>query len=47
VPQEYASLVKRGMEVLVSPVGGDKSFTGRVDYIFPEADRQARTIYYG
>jgi len=44
VPQEYANLVKRGMEVLVSPVGGDKSFIGRVDYIFPEADRQARTI---
>ena len=44
VPQEYASLVKRGMEVLVSPVGSDKSFIGKVDYIFPEADRQARTI---
>jgi Cu(I)/Ag(I) efflux system membrane fusion protein len=44
VPQEYANLVKRGMEVLVSPVGSDKSFIGKVDYIFQEADRQARTI---
>ncbi|SNZ10866.1 efflux RND transporter periplasmic adaptor subunit [Hydrogenobacter hydrogenophilus] len=44
VPQEYSSLVKRGTQVLISPVGSEESFTGRVDYIFPEADRQARTI---
>lgn len=44
VPQEYASSVRRGMQALVSPVGSSESFTGKVDYIFPEADRQARTI---
>ncbi|MEJ5338464.1 MAG: efflux RND transporter periplasmic adaptor subunit [Aquificaceae bacterium] len=43
VPQEYAGSVKRGMKVLVSPVGGE-SVSGRVDYIFPEANRDARTV---
>lgn len=44
VPQEDAPIIRKGMQVLVSPVGSQESFVGSVDYIFPEADRQARTI---
>ncbi len=44
IPQEYLSFIKRGIQVLVSPVGSEESFTGKVEYIFPEADRQARTV---
>ncbi len=43
VPQEYARSVRKGMRVMVKPVGGEEVF-GKVDYIFPEADREARTI---
>jgi len=44
VPLEYAEQVKRGMSVVINPVGSTQSIRGRVDYIFPEADRKARTI---
>ncbi len=44
VPQEYAVSVKKGMKVMLSPVGSHESMYGKVEYIFPEADREARTI---
>lgn len=44
VPQEYAGIIKKGTQVLVSPVGQEESYEGIVDYIFPEADKMARTI---
>ncbi len=44
VPQVYAGSVRKGMRVLVSPVGQEESYEGIVDYIFPEADKMARTI---
>ncbi len=44
VPQEYAGVLRKGMEVIVSPVGEEDSLIGRVDYVFPEADRMSRTV---
>ncbi len=44
VPQQYAGSVKRGMRVMLSPVGSNETFYGRVEYIFPEADKEARTL---
>ncbi|WP_340695666.1 efflux RND transporter periplasmic adaptor subunit [Hydrogenobacter thermophilus] len=44
IPQEDAYAVKKGMEVLISPEGIQESYTGRVDYVFPEADKMARTV---
>ncbi|MFN3813589.1 MAG: efflux RND transporter periplasmic adaptor subunit, partial [Aquificaceae bacterium] len=44
VPQESVGVLRKGMEVIVSPVGEEDSFMGRVDYVFPEADRMSRTI---
>jgi len=44
VPQEYGSHVSKGTRVLVKPVGSSEEYIGKVDYIFPEADRSARTV---
>lgn len=43
VPQEYARSVKRGMSVMINPIGGESLF-GKVAYIFPEVDKETRTI---
>ncbi|SHK27624.1 efflux RND transporter periplasmic adaptor subunit [Thermocrinis minervae] len=44
VPLEFSSYLKKGMKVLVKPVGEEKLYEGRVDYIFPVADKEARTV---
>ncbi|MEM4847397.1 MAG: efflux RND transporter periplasmic adaptor subunit [Thermosphaera sp.] len=44
VPQQYAGSVKRGMRVMLSPVGSNETFYGRVAYIFPEVDKEAKTL---
>ncbi len=44
IPQIYSTYIKKGMEVLITPVGSEESITGKIDYIFPEADKSTRTI---
>lgn len=44
VPQIYSGYVKRGMDVMVQPVGSQDFLIGKVSYIFPEADRESRTL---
>lgn len=44
VPQIYASFLKRGMEVLIKPIENEDFITGKIDYIFPEADKVAKTL---
>ncbi|MCX7759636.1 MAG: efflux RND transporter periplasmic adaptor subunit [Hydrogenothermaceae bacterium] len=44
VPQEYVDRVKKGLEVLITPVGSQESFTGYIDYIFPVMDKDSRTL---
>ncbi|MDW8067173.1 MAG: efflux RND transporter periplasmic adaptor subunit, partial [Aquificaceae bacterium] len=44
VPIEKAGSLSRGMRVLISPLGGSESIVGRVSYVFPEANREARSL---
>ncbi|MGC9006951.1 MAG: efflux RND transporter periplasmic adaptor subunit [Sulfurihydrogenibium sp.] len=44
VPQVYSSSVRKGMEVLLTPVGSSEPIIGKIDYIFPEADKLSKTI---
>jgi Cu(I)/Ag(I) efflux system membrane fusion protein len=44
VPFIMASSIRRGMKVLITPVGSEESFEGLVDYIFPEANKESRTL---
>lgn len=44
IPQIYSSSVKKNMEVLITPVGSEDSITGKIDYIFPEANKETKTF---
>ncbi len=44
VPQVYTQSVKKGIRVMVLPVGSQDPIFGRVAYIFPEADKETRTL---
>ncbi|MEJ5172181.1 MAG: efflux RND transporter periplasmic adaptor subunit [Hydrogenothermaceae bacterium] len=44
VPQEYMDRVKKGLEVLITPIGSQESFTGYIDYIFPVMDKESKTL---
>ncbi|WP_028949908.1 efflux RND transporter periplasmic adaptor subunit [Sulfurihydrogenibium subterraneum] len=44
IPYIYISSVKKNMEVLITPVGSEDSITGKIDYIFPEANKESKTF---
>lgn len=44
IPQIYISSIKKDMEVLIFPLGNEESISGRIDYIFPEADKVSKII---
>ena len=43
VPIDYLSSVKVGTEVMVVRLGNKREYVGRIDYIFPEINRDSRT----
>lgn len=44
VPQVYSEYVRKGIRVMVLPVGSKDTIFGKVSYIFPEADKESRTL---
>ncbi len=44
VPQNLTNYVKKGQRVVIIPVGDDNMIDGTVDYIFPIADKDSKTV---
>lgn len=44
IPYIYLSSVKKNMEVLILSVGSEDSITGKIDYIFPQGDKESKTF---
>jgi len=44
IPLEYSKYIKKGMEVMIKPAESEEEIFSKVDYIFPEADKEAKTI---